>query len=88
MGSSIVDRYTIFHFGSGIIAYYLKIPLLIWLLLNIAFEITENSSDARGFIQSLKYWPGGKEKSDSLINSISDIIFASIGWLLPYYYYL
>ena len=31
------------------------------------------------------FWPGGKSKSDSLINNIGDTFAALLGWLSAYY---
>jgi hypothetical protein len=31
------------------------------------------------------FWPGGKPKSDSIINSVGDTFGAIIGWLSAYY---
>jgi len=31
------------------------------------------------------FWPGGKSKSDSIINNIGDTFSATLGWLSAYY---
>jgi len=82
MGERFVDKYSLLHFASGIIAYFFGIPLLIWILLHISFEILENRNDSIYFIDKyLFFWPGGKKFADSTINSIGDTFFAVAGWL-------
>jgi hypothetical protein len=31
------------------------------------------------------FWPGGKPKSDSIINSVGDTIGVILGWISAYY---
>ena len=42
MGLKLFDQYTYLHFASGIIAYYLGLPMLWWFIAHTVFEITEN----------------------------------------------
>ena len=82
MGKKLFDKYTLLHFATGIIAYFLGINYWVWLIIHILFEIIENTPCGIKFINNyLVFWPGGKTKSDSLINSVGDTIGASIGWL-------
>lgn len=86
MGNYLFDKFTYLHFASGIIAYFFKIKLSIWILIHTLFEIIENSSFGIYFINKyLFFWPGGKPKSDSLFNSLGDGLGAILGWLSAYF---
>lgn len=80
MGYQIIDQYSLLHFSVGIIGYFLGIKFELWLLINILFEIIENSNIGIKVINKIHIWPGGKKSSDTLINSASDIVFAMLGW--------
>ena len=83
MGKLIVDQYSLLHFSTGCIAYFIGIKLLNWIILHTIFEIIENSSKGVYFIDKyLTFWPGGKKAPDNLKNSISDLIFAIIGYIV------
>jgi len=83
MGRNIVDQFSLLHFATGIIAYFFGIPLFWWFVIHTLFEIVENSPIGIKFIDTkLKFWPGGKKSSDNLINSISDLVFSIIGFIL------
>lgn len=86
MGQTFLDEYSLLHFASGIIAFFFDISFTNWFLLHAAFEYIENTSYGVQFIDNyLFFWPGGKLRADALINSISDQIFALIGWIVAYY---
>jgi hypothetical protein len=83
MGKKLIDQYSFLHFSTGCIAYFFGITLFWWIIIHTLFEIIENSPKGVRFIDThLKFWPGGKKSSDNLINSISDLIFAIIGYLV------
>jgi hypothetical protein len=83
MGTSIIDKYTLLHFSVGIIFRYIGFNLVSLLIAHTIFEIIENSKPGRHIINKyLKLWPGGKPAPDSRINSISDIIFSILGWMI------
>jgi hypothetical protein len=85
MGNLFIDKFSLLHLASGIVAYYFHIPLVLWILIHVSFEILENTPDGIYFIDHyIKIWPGGKKSPDSLINSLGDDFFAIIGWLIPY----
>lgn len=86
MGLRCIDKFSYLHFGSGIIAKFLNISIIDWFIINLLFEIIENSEYGIEFINKyFKFWPGGKPYSDSLLNSICDIIFSLLGWISAYY---
>ena len=86
MGARLFDQYTYLHFAVGIIAYFWNISLLDWFILHTVFEIWENTQIGINFINRfIVFWPGGKEKPDSIINSIGDTCGTLIGWLSAYY---
>lgn len=85
MGKYFADQYSLLHFAVGIIAYFWNIPFNVFLALHIIFEIVENTKSGVHVIDTyIKIWPGGKLKSDTVINSIGDTFFAMIGWMIAY----
>ena len=87
MGKYFFDQYSLLHYASGIVAYFWGISFKTWLIIHTLFEYIENTSFGIKFINTyLTFWPGGKPKADSVINSyVGDTIFAAIGWLCAYY---
>ena len=82
MGKYIFDQYSLLHFTSGIVCRYFNFSLTFLFIFNIIFEYIENTKKGMYIINNyLKIWPGGKTSSDTLINSISDIIISLIGWI-------
>jgi len=78
-----IDQFSLLHFSTGIIAFFFGIPLFWWVVIHTLFEIIENSPGGIKFIDTtLKFWPGGKKSSDTIINSISDLVFSIIGFIL------
>ena len=85
MGQLFFDQYTLLHFATGVIMFFWNINLKNAIIINILFEIFENSKFGMNFINNhFKIWPGGKSSSDSFINAITDIMFAVFGWLLAF----
>ena len=85
MGQTFVDRFSLLHFASGIVAYFLGVPLVIWIIIHFLFEIIENQPDSVYFLDTyMKFWPGGKHSADSPLNSLGDEVFAILGWLVAY----
>ena len=85
MGSSLIDKYSLLHFATGIIFYFFNISFLNTLIIHTLFEIVENTNQGVHFIDKyLKFWPGGKKQPDSLINNIGDTIFMMLGWIVAY----
>lgn len=86
MGKKLLDQYSYLHFAVGIVIYFWGINLKNWFIIHIIFEIVENSNLGMNFINNyIKIWPGGKPKSDSLLNMTGDTIAAMLGWISAYY---
>ena len=86
MGYQLFDQYTYLHFAVGIVVYFWNISLLNFLILHTIFEILENTQMGLNIINKyIVFWPGGKEKSDTIINSVGDTFGALLGWLSAYY---
>jgi hypothetical protein len=85
MGKYFLDQYSVLHFISGMIAYLLGVPFVIWIMVHICFEILENMRDGRYIITNyLTFWPGGKKSTDSFLNSMGDNLCAMLGWVFLY----
>jgi hypothetical protein len=85
MGKTFTDKFSLLHFATGIVAYFFGVPLVLWILLHISFEIIENMPQSVKFIDKyLLFWPGGKKYPDYVINSIGDTFYAILGWLIAY----
>jgi hypothetical protein len=83
MGVYFLDQYTLLHFASGIVANYWGISIELWILINVLFELIENTVAGVKFIDTyIPFWPGGKLRPDTLINSFSDVLFGAAGWYL------
>ena len=81
MGDTVVDKYSFLHFIVGILFYTINIDFSSTFLLHTLLELFENSAKGIIFIDTyLPFWPGGKRKADSIINTISDTIFTMLGW--------
>jgi hypothetical protein len=86
MGYRYFDQYTYLHFAVGIVVYFWNISLINWLILHTIFEFLENTQIGMNIINKyIVFWPGGKLKSDSIINNIGDTFGAVLGWLSAYY---
>lgn len=84
MGIDFFDQYSILHLAVGIIAFFWGMPLHIFVILHLLFEMTENTQFGINMINRFPLWPGGKQFPDSFSNSISDTIFAIIGWIIAF----
>lgn len=84
MGQHFVDQYTLLHFATGVIGYFWGISFLVAILLHMTFEWIENTKEGMGLINKLPFWPGGKDKADSPLNSFGDTLFFGVGWLVSY----
>ena len=84
MGKLFTDRFSVLHFATGMFFYTLKIPFTESLILHILFEFVENSKKGIEFINTFlkPIWPGGKDYSDSKLNSLGDTLFFMAGWIV------
>lgn len=86
MGVRFFDQFTYLHFAVGIIAYFWNISLVYWIVLHIIFEFVENTQIGINIINKyIVFWPGGKPKSDSIMNILGDTLGAVFGWLSAYF---
>lgn len=86
MGTRLLDQYSLLHFATGIIMYFWNISLKNCVIINIIYEIIENTNiGMKTITEHFKTWPGGKSYSDSVINSIGDVLSGTIGWYLAYH---
>lgn len=81
MGARLFDQYSLLHFATGIVAYFWAVPLWMWLLVHVLFELAENTVAGMALINSFPMWPGGKSRADSTLNIIGDNVAAAAGWL-------
>lgn len=84
MGFLLFDQYTYLHFCNGSIAFYFGCPLYIWIILHTLFEIIENNKYGVKLLNKIPFWPGGKSKNDTFINSVGDTIGTILGWITAY----
>ena len=88
MGYLFTDKYSLLHFATGIVVYYWNMSFVTWFLLHALFELIENTQTGMYIINNApilaSLWPGGKSHADSLINSLGDQYYASIGWILAW----
>jgi hypothetical protein len=84
MGVDIIDKYSLLHFATGIIAYFWGIKFNNWFIIHLIFELIENSKLGIALINRLPMWPGGKEYPDTIYNMIGDQTFGMLGWYLAY----
>lgn len=85
MGLFFTDKFSLLHLATGIVAYYWSLSFLSWSILHLLFEIGENTTIGMKLINQFAFWPGGKDKADSFINSLGDQFYASIGWAIAYF---
>jgi hypothetical protein len=85
MSQVFTDEFSLLHFATGIVAYFLGIPLGWWFLLHATFELFEDTHTGVRIINKLfgKIWPGGGKKvPDSFLNSeLGDNFYAVLGWI-------
>lgn len=86
MGHLFLDQYSLLHFSAGVIAYFIKIDIKTWIIINILFETLDNSKIGKEIINNIAlFWPGGRKKyPDTLINSMGDILSCILGWYVAF----
>ncbi len=85
MGTQFTDKFSLLHFATGIIAYYWGLSFLMWFILHLIFEYLENTVYGMKLINKITLWPGEKDYTDSVLNSIGDQFYALLGWLFPFF---
>jgi hypothetical protein len=85
MGFQFTDKYSLLHFATGIIAYYWGISFTFWFIIHLLYEYLENTKQGMKIINKIKLWPGGKEKADTILNSIGDQFYGLLGWLFTFF---
>lgn len=88
MGTKKFDQYSLLHFSVGVIFYFLGLNFKLSVILHIIFEITENTKTGMNISNTLNSCIGGKlgkPYKDSFINSVSDTVFFSLGWIVASY---
>lgn len=84
MGNQLFDQYSLLHFSTGIIAYFWGVPAVNFFLAHATFEVLENTEPGMKFINTFRWWPGGKPHADSLTNIVGDNIAAMAGFWSAY----
>lgn len=83
MGKHLIDQFSLLHFSTGVVAYFIGLNFIQWFIVHAIFEFTENTDQGIYFIDHyLKFWPGGKKGPDSLTNSVGDQLFALLGFVV------
>ena len=86
MGTQFLDQYSLLHFAVGIVVYFWGIPLWLWNLIQILFELLENTETFMFVINRyIKIWPGGKNYADTWANRLGDILAGYVGWMVAYW---
>lgn len=84
MGTRFTDKYSLLHFGVGIVIYYWNMSFLVWFLLHALYEYIENTEQGMQMINKFYFWPGGKDHADSLTNRLGDQFYGMLGWIVAY----
>lgn len=82
MGLLFLDQYSLLHFATGVVFYFLNISLTWSLLGHTAFELLENTNVGISLINRFPFWPGGKPYADAPINMFGDSVAFTLGWLV------
>lgn len=88
MGTQALDQYSFLHFSTGVIAYFFNVPLWVWFIINIIFEIFENSVFGMRILDNLSFYPGVESgiplKPEIKINIVCDVLCCILGWCVAY----
>ena len=83
MGKYFIDKYSVYHLSSGIIAYYCGLSFGKWFTIHAIYELLENSRLQKE-LDKIEIWPGRKPSPDTFINSVGDQFYTMIGWCIGY----
>jgi hypothetical protein len=83
MGELFTDKYSIYHFSSGVIAYYFGVSFVKWFIIHAVYELLENSRLQKE-LDKIEIWPGRKPRPDTFVNSMSDQFYTMLGWSIAY----
>ena len=67
MGRAFIDKFSLLHFATGIVAQFWGSALWQFVLGHVAFELLENTPTGMAVINMLPFWPGGKDKADTVV---------------------
>lgn len=84
MGIHFTDKYSLLHFGVGIVAYYWNISFIAWFVLHVVYEYIENTEYGMKLINRFYFSAGGKDHADSLTNILGDQTYGILGWIVAY----
>jgi hypothetical protein len=84
MGKYFIDKYSLYHLCSGIIAYYFGLSFGKWFTIHAIYEVLENSRLQKE-LDKIEIWPGRKPSPDYVMNSVGDQISTMIGWCIGYF---
>lgn len=86
-----ITGFTVVHVVAGVLAGYIKMPLIVWITISVIFEVWENSSAGLSFFQNqdvtignTNILGGKKYIGDSPENSACDILANILGWYIGY----
>ena len=82
MGQGFLDKYSQYHFLSGVVANYAGLDIVTWFIVHGLFEAGENTEWGMRFINdNFPWWPGGgKTEADATVNIWGDQLSAIAGW--------
>ncbi len=91
MSKIFMDKFSILHFATGIVAYFWGMSLAHWFILHAVFEMWEDTDTGVRIINKVfgKIWPGGgKRVPDTFLNSeLGDNFYALLGWIFAQKFY-
>jgi hypothetical protein len=86
MGQNFIDQYSLLHFASGIMFYFLGINFNISIFIHTLFEIIENIPLGTTNVYYLHlFWLGGRNEPDTFLNSVGDTVIFALGFLTSRY---
>ena len=90
MGVYFFDKYSFLHYCVGCVLFYWNISFITGLIIHIIFEYVKNTKMGMKIINkyfignSHLQWPGGKNRTDKMINRVGDTVFFALGWITAY----